>query len=87
MREGRSPQQIGQKGISTHRWIVGGKLAFVLNHVGLIVGWDCDTANVYDAVFHPLIAQFADQMVILTDSNFHAQAGDPPHMKVCPRGT
>jgi hypothetical protein len=87
MREGRSSQQIGKKGLSNHRWIVGGKLAFVLNHVGLIAGWDCDTANVYDAVFHPLIAQFADQMVVLTDSNFHAKAGDPPNLKVCARGT
>ena len=26
MREGRSPQQIGRKGVSNHRWIVGGKL-------------------------------------------------------------
>jgi hypothetical protein len=24
-REGRSPQQIGRKGLSNHRWIVGGK--------------------------------------------------------------
>jgi hypothetical protein len=31
MREGRSPNQIGKKGKSNHRWIVGGKLAFVLN--------------------------------------------------------
>jgi hypothetical protein len=32
MREGRSPKQMGKKGKSNHRWIVGGKLAFVLNH-------------------------------------------------------
>ena len=25
IREGRSPQQIGRKGLSNHRWIVGGK--------------------------------------------------------------
>src|SRR5262244_1429495 len=28
MREGRSPQQIGRKGLSNHRWIVGGKLSY-----------------------------------------------------------
>src|SRR5437879_6374992 len=27
IREGRSPQQIGRKGVSNHRWIVGGKLS------------------------------------------------------------
>jgi len=31
MREGRSPQQIGRKGLSNHRWMVGGKLCLVLN--------------------------------------------------------
>ena len=37
-REGRSPQQIGRKGLSNHRWIVGGKLCLLLNQWGLIVG-------------------------------------------------
>ena len=41
MREGRSPQQIGRKGVSNHRWIVGGKLCLLLNQWGLIVGWAC----------------------------------------------
>lgn len=47
-REGRSPKQIGKKGLSNQRWIVGGKLCLLLNHLGLIVAWDVDTANVYD---------------------------------------
>ena len=46
MREGRSPQQIGRKGLSNHRWIVGGTLCLLLNQWGLIVGWACATANV-----------------------------------------
>ena len=46
MREGRSPQQIGKKGKSNQRWIVGGKLCFILNQWGLICGWDCATAGV-----------------------------------------
>lgn len=87
MREGRSEAQIGKKGKSNHRWIVGGKLCFVLNKLGLIVDWDCDTANVYDATFHELIAQFEDKMIVPTDTGFHAQEGDPANLKVCPRGT
>src|SRR5207253_1240647 len=51
MREGRSPHQIGRKGLSNHRWIVGGKLCLVLNQWGLIVGWACATANVADNTF------------------------------------
>ena len=35
MREGHSPQQSGRKGLSNHRWIVGGKLCLLLNPVGL----------------------------------------------------
>jgi hypothetical protein len=87
IREGRSPQQIGKKGLSNHRWIVGGKLALVLNQWGLITDWDCDTANVYDATFHPLIEQFAERMIVLADSAFHAKEGDPLNLKICARGT
>jgi hypothetical protein len=87
MREGRSATQMGKKGKSNHRWIVGGKLCFVLNKLGLIVDWECDTANVYDATFRELIAQFEVQMIVLTDTGFHAQVGDPVNLKVCPRGT
>ena len=87
MREGRSPKQMGKKGKSNHRWIVGGKLAFVLNHLGLVTTWDCDTANVHDSTFQPLVAQFIDEMVVLVDTGFHSKDGDPPNMKVCPRGT
>jgi hypothetical protein len=87
IREGRSPRQIGRKGKSNHRWIVGGKLCLIVNQWGLIVAWDCDTANVYDAVFHPLIEQFDEKMVILTDTAFHSKEGDPANMKPCQRGT
>lgn len=87
MREGRSEKQIGKKGKSNYRWIVGGKLCFVLNKFGLIVGWECDTANVYDATFHSLIERFQDQMIVLTDTGFHAKQGDPSNLKVCARGT
>ena len=66
-----------QKGQSNHRWIVGGKLCFILNQWGLICAWDCATANVHDTHFQPLIAQFDGQMIVLTDTGFHAKTGDP----------
>jgi hypothetical protein len=53
----------------------------------LICGWDCATANVHAPHFHPLIAQFDGQMIVLTDTGFHAKSGDPANMKVCPRGS
>ncbi len=86
MREGRSPQQIGRKGLSNHRWIVGGKLCLVLNQYGLVVAWECATANVADNTFQWLIRQFEEQMVVLSDTAFHAAEGDPTNLKLCQRG-
>ena len=86
-REGRSPHQLGAKGTSNLRWIVGAKFGFILNHLGLFVAWECNWASVSDRDFRPLIAQFVDQMVVLVDSGFHGRTDDPANMKVCPRGT
>ncbi len=86
IREGRSPRQIGRKGVSNHRWIVGGKLWVLLNNLGLIVGWACDTANVHDSVFHSLIEKVEEQMIVLGDTGFHAKEGDPSNLKLCDRG-
>ncbi len=70
-REGRSKAQIGKKGKSNWRWIVGGKLCFVLDHLGRIVDWECDTANVYDgSAFQRLVDKFRHEMVIFSDSGF-----------------
>jgi hypothetical protein len=85
-RAGRSTQQIGRKGLSNHRWIVGGKLGVVLNQVGLVSGWALSTANTHDTHFRPMVAQFAEEMIGLTDHGFHGKTGDPPNMKVCRRG-
>ena len=77
MREGRSPQQIGRKGLSNHRWMVGGKRCLLLNQYGLIVAWACDTAHVPDNTFPWLIRQFEERMIVLSDTAFHATAGEP----------
>jgi hypothetical protein len=86
MREGRSPQQIGRKGLSNHRWSVGGKLCLLLTQWGLVVGWACATANVADNTFQWLIRQVEEQMIVLSDTAFHAAEGDPTNLKLCQRG-
>ena len=86
MREGRSPLQIGRKGLSNHRWIVGGKRCFLLNQWGLVVAWECGTAHVADTTFQWLIRQFEERMIVLSDTGFHAAAGDPSNLKLCQRG-
>jgi len=87
VREGRSEKQIGKKGISNHRWIVGGKLCYLLNHLGLIVAWDCDTAEVYDgAAFQQLVDDVADEMVVFSDTGFRKIAWFPTNLRICQRG-
>lgn len=86
-REDRADKQIGGKMLSNHRWIVGAKVVYVVNQWGLVVAWDYAAANVADNTFHDLIRDFQDEMVIFTDTGFHAQQGDPMNMKPCKRGT
>jgi hypothetical protein len=86
MREGRSPQQIGRKGLSKHRGIVGGKLCLLLNQGGLVVGWACATANVADNTLQWLMRQVDGRMMVLSDPGFHATEGDPANLKLCQRG-
>lgn len=85
-REGRSSKQIGKKGFSNHRWIVGVKLGLVLNKWGLVAGWDCNTANVHDSAFQGMVAQFEEEMGVLTDHGFYLKAGNPSNMLVRERG-
>ena len=86
VRERHRRLHLGKKGLSNKRWIVGGKLALILNQLGLVVAWDCDTANVHDTTFHPLIEAFDEVMLVLADQGFHSKTGDPANMKVCQRG-
>ena len=83
VREGRSEAQIGEKGLSNRRWIVGGKLCWLLNHLGLVIGWDYATANVHDTHFEAMVNHFADYTVIFSDFGFHSKEGDHPNLKVC----
>jgi hypothetical protein len=86
MREGRSPQQIGRKGLTNHRWIVGANCVWVLNQYGLVVAWACATANVADNTFQWLVRQFEERMIALSDTGFYAAEGDPANLKLCQRG-
>lgn len=87
IREGRSDKQIGKKGKSNKRWIVGGKVCYLLNHLGLIVDWQCDTANVYDgSAFQRLVDQVAEKMIVFADIGFAKKDWQPVHLRLCERG-
>jgi hypothetical protein len=93
-RLGRSPRQIARKGKCAGKWIAGAKLGLVINCHGQLCAWDVTTANTYDAnAFAPLIEQYAQQMIVLADCNFHKSPfhrrktdRDPPNVKICQRG-
>ena len=87
IREGRSEKQIGKKGKSNNRWIVGGKLCYLLNHLGLIVDWQCDTANVYDgSAFQQMVDDVAQQMIVFADQGFAKKDWLPANLRLCDRG-
>jgi len=51
-----------------------------------VCDWDCNTANVHDFRFAPLIQKFDGKMIIMVDKGFHSSKGDPANMKVCKKG-
>ncbi len=65
---------------------MGGKLCFVINHLGQIVDWDCDTANVYDgSAFQRLVDKFQADMVIFSDAGWEKGAWQPTNLRICQR--
>lgn len=86
IREGRSSAQLGRKGLSNHRWIVGVKRGVLLNHLGRVVGWVWAPDNLHDPHFAVLAEAVQEQRLVLADQGFHAAEGDPPNLKICQRG-
>lgn len=88
-REGRSDEQIGKKGYSNHRWIVGVKFCPLLNGSGQIVDWDLDTANVHDSDFQRMIEDYREKCGVFTDNGFHKsknRGGDCSNLVICQHG-
>lgn len=85
-REGRCEWHCARKGKSNGRWIVGQKFFVLLNQFGEVVRIGCCSANCHDTQFQCIIDSFEQEMIVLCDSGFHAKAGDPMNMKICPKG-
>ena len=86
IRQGRRRGQLGAKGLSNHRWIVGIKLGVLLDHLGRVIGWAWAPANLHDKHFAVLAEAVQSTMLVLADQGFHAAEGDPANLKICPRG-
>jgi hypothetical protein len=85
-RAGRSPQQIGRKGLSPHRWLVGGTRCRLLHQWGVIGAWACATAQVAENTLQGRMRPCEERLLVLRDPSFHAAEGDPRHLTLCPRG-
>src|SRR3712207_7399375 len=52
---------------SNGRWIVGIKIAWLVNDAGEVVDWHWDTANEPDNLFRELGTKYDGQTIVLTD--------------------
>jgi hypothetical protein len=86
-REGRSSAQVGKKGVSNGRWIVGIKLGWLINHEGKVVTWQWDTANVSDREFRDMALAYDGETIVLCDFGFREQHEPQENMKYCGKGT
>jgi hypothetical protein len=86
-REGRSKRQLGKKGKSNGRWIVGIKLAWLINDAGEVVDWSWDTANQADNVFRPLATPYDGETIALADMGLREKDAPQQNIKCCQRGT
>ncbi len=85
-REDASDSQIGRKGKSNGRWIVGIKAAFLVNARGEIIDWAWGTANLPDNAFRDVATDYRDETVIFTDNGFRKKGFDPENLRYCDHG-
>lgn len=88
-REGRNQQSIARKGMSNHRWIVGVKLAWLINQRGEVVEWQWLPSNVSDQEFRELVDWHESKTLVLADHGFRVRADEDDGLpiKICARNT
>ena len=87
-RQGRTKRQVGKKGKSNGRWIVGVKFCPLLNGAGRVLDWDAETASAHDGDFQRMLKDHV-QAGTMTDKGFHRshrRGGDCTNLLVCERG-
>jgi hypothetical protein len=86
VREGRSPQQIGEKGKSNHRWIVGVKMCWLVTPLGKVIDWGWDSAEVHDQNFRDIGLLWTDKTRVLSDNGFRHKGRNDENWIICQRG-
>jgi hypothetical protein len=85
-REGRSDAQLGRKGKSNGRWIVGSTWAVLINQRGEIVDWCWDTANEHDNTFRELVTAYNNETIGFSDLGFRKRDASPENFRYCAKG-
>ena len=85
-REDASDSQVGRKGTSNGRWIVGVKAAFLVNHRSEIIEWAWATANVPDNAFREMATDYRDETVVFSDNGFRKKDCASENMCYCGHG-
>lgn len=83
IREGRSADQIGHKGLSNKRWIVGVKMCWLITPKGKVIDWGWDSASVHDQNFRDVGNLWTDQTQILADTGFRQADRIDPKWTIC----
>jgi hypothetical protein len=86
VRQGRSEAQIGDKGKSNHRWIVGIKLCWLVTPSGKLIDWGWDSAEIHDQNFRDVGLLWTDKSQILSDKGFRQTGREEAKWTICQRG-
>jgi hypothetical protein len=85
-REGRSNQQVGKKGKSNYRWIVGLKLCWLITMEGKVIDWGWESANSHDQQFRDIITLWNELTTILSDYGFRKAGEELKNLQFCGHG-
>ena len=86
VREGRSQAQIGEKGKSNRRWIVGVKLCWLVTSKGQVIDWGWDSAEIHDQNFRDIGLNWTEKTTVLSDNGFRQIGRSDPKWVICQRG-
>lgn len=86
IRENRSEKQVGKKGLSNHRWLVGVKLCWLITPGGQVIDWGWETANQHDQVFRDIPGLWNEQTEILADQGFRKRGEEMVNLRLCEQG-
>jgi Transposase DDE domain len=85
VREGRHPSAWKAKNKSKGRWMVGPKVAILLDDRGHLVNWEIQPGNAHDTWFNALFHEVGQSETVLADGGFKSAQDHPDWLSICKR--